>query len=544
MLPAMAISRRTFLHTTPLALVPLLPGCDDDGPLELGPLFQHGVASGDPLGDAVVLWTRVSVGGDAPGAVEVEWVVSTDAELQDIVASGTASTDDSVDYTVKIDVGGLTAGTTYFYRFSALGQESPIGRTRTARDGATDRLRFALASCSNYPYGFFSAYAAIARRADLDAVLHLGDYLYEYAEGDYGAGAALGRTPDPAGEVFTLADYRSRHALYKSDPDLQEAHRQHPFIAIWDDHEVANDAWLDGAQNHQPAEGDFLERKAAALQAYFEWMPVRPVARDGQSRVYRSFRFGDLADLVMLDTRHTGRDLQVADPCDAVALASAERQLLGAAQESWLFDELSQSKARGARWRLIGQQVMLAQVVNVLVPGNCAFSTDQWDGYTAARARVLSALTDGAIDNVVVLTGDIHSSWGNDITPNPFDAAAYNPASGAGSVAVEIVTPGVTSPGIEDPMLAAQLAEALLGTHPHVKFVDLNRRGYTVLDVTPERVLAEWYHVATITERRADEEFAAALQVASGTNHLTPADGPSAPRADAAPLAPAPAVGV
>jgi alkaline phosphatase D len=547
----MEISRRAFLNATPLALTPLLPGCgDEDGPIGAGAVFQHGVASGDPLGDAVVIWTRLSVEDGASEPVAVEWTVAIDMQLASSVAQGVTHTDESVDHTVKVDVVGLSPGTTYFYRFTALGQGSPIGRTRTAHEGATDRLRFALASCSFYSWGFFNAYAAIARRADLDAVLHLGDYLYEYGDGDvvvrgqnFGAAPPLGRTPDPPTETLTLEDYRRRHALYKRDPDLQEAHRQHPFIAIWDDHDVANDAWRNGAENHQPeTEGDFSERKAAALRAYFEWMPVRAVAQEGEGLIYRSFRFGDLVDLIMLDTRLIGRDQQVADPCDAASIDNPERQLLGAAQESWFFDELSGSQARGARWRLVGQQVMMAQFVNVLEPGNCPFNPDQWDGYPAARARVLSTLAENAIGNVVVLTGDFHSSWANDLTLDPFDAATYDPSSGTGSVAVEIVTPSVTSPlpGVSDnPVVAAQLAGVLRATHPHVKYIDFVRHGYTLLDVTPERVLAEWYHVATIAERRADEELAVALEVVSGENHLTPASGASEPRADAAPLAPA-----
>lgn len=537
----MALSRRTFLYIPSLALLPALPCCSDQDADEPVP-FVHGVASGDPLPDAVVLWTRVSP-DDATAPVDVDWAVATDAGFEQIVASGVVTTDATVDYTVKVDVTGLEPGATYFYRFSALGQDSPLGRTRTARQGAVERLRFALASCSNYPYGFFNAYAAIARRADLDAVLHLGDYLYEYAEGEYGTGAPIGRTPQPATEILTLADYRMRHAQYKTDPDLREAHRQHPFIAVWDDHETANDAWQDGAQNHTPgAEGDFAARKAAALQAYFEWMPIRGQV-DAEGRVYRTFQFGALVDLIMLDTRAVGREQPVADPCDTDGIADPDRQLLGAEQERWFLGELVASQTRGTRWRLIGQQVMMGQLVNVLTPDACIFSTDQWDGYAAARARVLGSLTENAIENVVVLTGDIHSSWGNDITSNPFDPASYDGATGAGSLAVEIVTPSVTSPGIEDPLQAQALVDALAMTHPHVKYVNLDRHGYALLDVTPERVQAEWYHVETIVERRSDEALAQTLQVLSGARHLTPAAAASVPRADAPPLAPETSVG-
>jgi len=538
----MPITRRALLATSPLTLSPLIPrACAPvlDGHVNATSPFLHGVASGDPLPDAVILWTRVTGDATSPEHFAVGWAVAKDADFKRIVAEGIAGTDASVDYTVKVDVGGLDAGRTYYYRFHALGFDSLIGRTRTPLKKGTQRLRFAVASCSNFPYGYFNAYAAIARRADLDAVLHLGDYLYEYENGAFGDGTALGRVPSPNREITTLGDYRARHAQYKTDADLIEAHRQHPFIAVWDDHETANDAWQHGAENHQPEEGDFEARKAAAIQAYLEWMPVRTTERTEDGKIYRSFRFGELADLVMLDTRLIGRDEQVADPCDATTLADPERQLLGEKQEKWFFRELLRSKQRATRWRLIGQQVMFGQLINILAaPGNCIFNPDQWDGYQAARARVLANLAGNGIDNVVILTGDIHSSWGNDITANPFDPSEYRAATGAGSVAVEIVTPAVTSPGIDDATQALQFAAALRATHPHVKFVELNKRGYALIDVTAERVQAEWYHLSTITERSTAETLAGTLQTRSGENHLSPASGPSTPSPDAPALAP------
>lgn len=337
---------------------------------------------------------------------------------------------------------------------------------------------------------------------------------------------------------MSLEDYRLRHAQYKTDPDLSEAHRQHPFIAVWDDHESANDAFRDGAENHQPdAEGDWQARKQRAIGAYFEWMPIRGQV-DDSGRVYRSFRFGNLLDVILLDTRLIGRDRQVSDACDAASLRDPDRQLLGEAQENWFFEQLSRSHDAGTRWRVIGQQVMFGQLVNALAPGARVFNVDQWDGYAASRARVLKKLEECGIDNVVVLTGDIHSSWGMDITENPFDPAGYDPSTGAGSLAVEFVTPVVTSPGIEDPAQAAGFAALLRVTHPHIKFVELNRRGYALLDITPERVQAEWYHVGTIGERSSAESLAATLQVLHGTNHLVYAGAPSTPLVAAPPLAP------
>ena len=225
-------------------------------------------------------------------------------------------------------------------------------------------------------------------RADLDAVLHLGDYLYEYGNGTFGDGTALGRVPQPNHEIVTLTDYRTRHAQYKTDPDLQEAHRQHPFIVVWDDHEVTNDAWQHGAENHQPEEGDFEARRGAAMQSYFEWMPIREQRRDATSRVYRSFRFGELADLVMLDTRLVGRDEQRSRG-DVLEIEAPERSLLGLAQEHWLHGELWESKRSRQRWQILGQQVMFAPQTE---PGNPANNPDTWEGYRAARERVFDMI--------------------------------------------------------------------------------------------------------------------------------------------------------
>lgn len=539
----MSISRRKFLYYTgPLALLPVLPkecsSLSDDYENASTP-FVHGVASGDPQSDRVVLWTRVTGDAKAPTQAVVTWSVSEDAKFKRVIADGVTVTDAQTDFTVKVDPDGLKPDTTYFYRFHALGFDSPIGRTKTLPKKRTERLRLAFASCSNLPYGYFNAYAAIAKRPDLDAVLHLGDYLYEYANGQYGDGTALGRVPQPDKEIVTLADYRARHAQYKTDTDLQSVHRQNPFICVWDDHEVSNDAWQHGAENHQPeTEGSFEERRAAAIQAYFEWMPIRAQRRDDSGLIYRSFRFGELMDLIMLDTRLLGREQQVADPCDKPAIGDPNRQLLGAVQEQWFLDELQSSAKRGTRWRVVGQQVMFAQLVNVLAPGACVFNTDQWDGYAAARARVLGHLASKKIGNVAVLTGDIHSSWGSDIVPNPFDPSAYEAASGKGSLAVEFVAPAVTSPGIGEPAQAALLAQVLRQTHPHIKFVELSRRGYALLDITAERIQCEWYHVETIETRSAAESLAAMLQVKDGENHLSAASAPSLPRANPPAFAP------
>ncbi|HVZ36694.1 MAG TPA: alkaline phosphatase D family protein, partial [Polyangiaceae bacterium] len=463
----MTLTRRRFLGgAAPLGLLPFLPACESHSTTLIGGApprgntaspFLHGVASGDPLSDAVILWTRVtppdaasaSEAAGSPAAetgasdpVDVQWRLALDPEMSAIVASGSASTDAARDYTVKVDARGLQPGTTYYYDFGALGARSSVARTRTLQGGSVERVRFAVTCCANYPAGYFHSYRLIARRADLDVVIHLGDYIYEYGNATFGDGTAIDRVPSPDRETTTLADYRQRHAQYKLDPDLQEVHRQHPFIAIWDDHEVANNASRDGPVNHEANAVDWDTRKAAAMQAYFEWMPIREVVPGDTTRVYRQFAWGDLLDLIMIDTRYL-RDRQLATDCDA-GLADPDRSLLGSVQEQWLLGALQASQARGARWRVLGQQVMLAQ--RSLAPPGCVEFPDQWDGYPFSRQRLLAALAQG-IDNVVVLTGDAHSSWAFDVAENPFDPASYVAETGQGSLAVEFVAPAITSSG-------------------------------------------------------------------------------------------------
>lgn len=472
--------------------------------------FAHGVASGDPLADRVIIWTRVT-----PAAPDdflaVEWQVASDAAMRNVLQSGVTGTNSGYDFTVKVDVNRLEPGGTYYYQFSYKGTQSPIGRTKTLPAGRMERARMAVVSCSNYPYGFFNAYRLIAQRADLDAVLHLGDYIYEYADTQYGDGAPLGRVPVPNRETVSLQDYRQRFGQYRLDPDLQEAHRNHPWIVVWDDHESTNDSWVGGAQNHQPAtEGDWSQRRAVSALAWQEWMPVRENPWQDMS-IYRSFRFGDLLDLTMLDTRLEARDRQVA--ANSPEVLAPNRTLLGSAQEEWLFRRLATSRERGAAWRILGQQVMMGQLLNT---DGSAFNPDQWDGYVASRNRVLGYLASERINNVVVLTGDIHSSWANEIAVNPFAAGTAL----ATRQAVEFVTPAVTSPGIDDAAQAAGFAAQIRATHPHVQFVELFRRGYLVLDVDRMRAQAQFYHVRTIRERQAQEDAAGTYFVASGEARL------------------------
>ncbi|TGD72571.1 hypothetical protein E4634_13680 [Mangrovimicrobium sediminis] len=521
----MTLSRRHFLHrfgavAAGSALLGRLPLAS----AEAIP-FLHGIASGDPLHDRVILWTRVTPPPGDTRRVRVRYTVATDPLMLNVVGRGTALTGPERDYTVKVDAAGLQPGSSYYYRFEALGERSPVGRTRTLPLGELEQLRLAAVSCSNYPYGYFNVYRALAERADLDVVLHLGDYIYEYGAGTY-SNPALGRSPLPEWEIVTLADYRARYSQYRMDADLQAAHRQHAFITVWDDHESANDAWRDGAQNHNTdkGEGEWSARKAAALQAYFEWMPIRVYPRLAAGRCWRSFRFGDLVDLVMLDTRLYGRDQQVATSDSAID--DPARSLLGFEQEDWFYGQLQRSAADGTRWRAVGQQVMFGQ----LQLEQAILNADQWDGYRANRARVLDVLEQGGIDDNVILTGDIHSSWGMEIGRDPY--------GGAAPLAVEFVTPGVTSPALEDQALADLASTVARRQNPHIKFADLFHRGYTLVDFTRERVQAEWYHAQTITEPgNSAHNLAAVLASPAGSNRLEAAAAASRPLREPAALA-------
>lgn len=508
----MPISRRDFIRGAG-ATVAAWPAVARAGQAAEGSwrVFRHGVASGDPLTDRVILWTRVTPQGVSRGsAMPVTWRIATDERLQRVVASGTVPATSARDFTVKVDARGLTPGRTYYYGFDAAGDRSPVGRTRTI---ATDpsRVRLAVASCSNYPAGFFNAYRAIANQANLDAVLHLGDYIYEFANGVYGDGTASGRVPLPATEAITLADYRQRYATYRSDVDLQAVHAQHPFIAIWDDHESANDSWSGGAGAHDDSKGPWAARKAAAARAFLEWLPVREAT--GGLRLYRSFSFGRLADLYMLDGR-TYRDRQVSMG-DTRHLVDRGRSMLGPQQEAWLHDGLRRSQRAGTAWRMLGQQVMFSPFLPL---ASQTSGVDTWEGYPAARNRIFDGLERDAIDGLVIVAGDIHSSWGLDVPRSTF--SAYDPRTGEGSLAVEFVTPAISSPA--RPELIPREAE-FRSAAPHLKYLNLDRHGYLLVDLTRERARGEWHFVRTVTEPSADVALAHALECARGTRHLTPA---------------------
>ena len=513
------ISRRRLLSNTAIVTVAASTAGLGTGPVQASPTapFAHGVASGDPLPDRVVLWTRITT-ADPDEPVPVRWLIAEDEAFKRIANAGEVRALPWRDHCVKVDATGLEPGKTWYYRFEAGGVTSPVGRTRTLPVGEVAALKFAVASCSNYPFGYFNAYACIARRDDLDAVLHLGDYIYEYAPGEYGQGSEFGRVHAPAHEIVTLDDYRQRHAQYKSDPDLQEAHRRHPWITVWDDHESTNNSWRDGAQNPNPekGEGAWLDRRRSAERAYFEWMPIREQLGARGSWTYRSFRFGNLCDLMMLDTRLHGRSQQVADRKDKAAIEATDRSLLGADQAAWLAEELTASRLAGTRWRVLGQQCMFGQLPDA---EGYVLNTDQWDGYPHARRAVLDQLRTEGIDNTVILTGDIHTAWAMDITPDPFKD--YDPVTGAGSLAVELVTTAVTSPapfgyGEE----ARQREQTTIAALPHLHWADFSSRGYLTVSINQERTLADWWAVDTVAERSTKERRAHAMQTRSGRNHL------------------------
>ena len=486
--------------------------------------FTHGVASGEPRSDSVLLWTRFvpPSGSDAKLVVEI-------AESEDfgrVVGRTEAAASPASDHCAKATLDGLQPARWYYYRFTAPdGNRSVIGRTRTLPQGETDRFRIAAFSCANLPFGYFNAYAHAAARDDIDLVLHLGDYIYEYGVGTYPSTKQMlpGRLMEPATEIVRLADYHARYASYRADPDLAELHRRFPMIAIWDDHEITNDAYKDGAQNHQPEEGDWETRKRAAKTAYRNWMPV-------SDKPYDRYEIGNLITLMRLDTRIEGRDKQLdlgevlkgaADRQAALVAfrdgpwSNPARTMLGTAQEQWLADALAGSVKAGTRWQLVAQQVLVGNLVmpqsakdwvgvdapdyvrDRFAAGLAAAAVglpqnlDSWGGYPAARARLLqSAQAAGA--NLVILAGDTHNAW------------AFELAHDGKPAGIEFGVQGVTSPGIESyvrDVAPARVATELADSNPELKWCDTSRRGYMTVDFSPDDVRTDWLFVDGIRER-------------------------------------------
>ena len=498
--------------------------------------FRHGVASGDPLPDGVLLWTRVTPSPDAvPGSgrgpdVQVTWQVAADPDFASVVRSGVFATGAHRDHTVKVDVGGLAAGTTYWFRFGLGGDFSTVGRTMTAPavDAAINRIRLGVVSCSNWEGGYFSAYRHLAARGDLNLVLHLGDYLYEYGTGEFAAAGRVIRPVQPSHEVLTLTDYRIRHGLYKTDPDLQALHATVPWVITWDDHEVANDQWAEGAENHTPGtEGSFAARVAAARQAYAEWMPVR---LGDDNRIYRRIRFGQLAELSMLDLR-TYRSKQAS----GTAVDDPARTITGEAQMNWLKQGLASSNAR---WKLVGNPVMISRLDVATLPAwllgplakligipsnGYAPNSDAWDGYNADREELVDHLRAAGTRDVVFLTGDIHTSWANELVTR--DTGHANPA------AAEFVVPSVTSDNIDDilgtPLLSGLAASIIRAANAHVRWTELNEHGYGVLDVTASRCRMDWYRLTDRTRPDSGTRWVTGWSVGVGSSKLRKESAPA-----------------
>ncbi|MFB2779215.1 alkaline phosphatase [Shewanella mangrovisoli] len=540
-----------------------LMGCSDNDDNSVPAQFLHGVASGDPAQDAVILWTRVTP--DSAGDVKVSWQVASDAAFSQLVTTGEMVTNANRDYTVKIDARGLRAGQTYFYRFMTGGKTSEVGKTRTLPEGDVSSVKLAVMSCANFPAGYFNVYELAAAQDDLDAVVHLGDYIYEYARGGYASehAAELGREVLPANELLTLSDYRTRYAQYHTDASLQKLHAKVPFITVWDDHEVANDTWRDGAENHNEGEGDFAVRKEAALQAYFEWLPIRPWREGNHEEIYRSFSYGNLVDLHMLDTRVLARDKQLdyADYMDTSTgafdgerfladVTSTTRTMLGLTQLLWLQGTLLQATGT---WQVLGQQILMGkmslpaaiatqqmsipqyamlgalaklaaraaandptltaaelqylqanqalltpEVIALLQLPSIPYNLDAWDGYAYEREVILGT-AKSKNHNLVVIAGDTHNAWANELKDVNGD-----------TVGVEFATSSVSSPGLEYylnlPVEQIPATEAaIVELVPDLKYTNLKDRGFMTLTFTKEAVRSDWHYVSTILAKEFEE---------------------------------------
>jgi alkaline phosphatase D len=477
--------------------------------------FYHGVASGDALSDRVIIWTRVTP-MNSEETIDVQWFMAEDTLFTNPVAQGIFTTTGDVDFTVKIDVTGLQPDKWYYYYFRALDLNSIIGRTKTTPVGDTDSLRFATISGSNYNNGYYNVCKQIAVRNDVDAIFHLGDYIYEYGTNEYGNHEE--RPLQPGYEVTSLADYRMRYSHYRLDPDLRYSHQQFPWYIIWDDHESANNSWMGGAENHdEGSEGPWEIRKQASIQAYFEWIPMRRIEdpEDPANMIHHTVTFGDLAAAIMLDTRLEARDEQ-----DGLDNDSNQKRLIGDNQFNWLKMELyNYEYTTPIQWKIITQQVMMAplKIAGIVV------NSDQWDGYQFERQRILDWIYGMTIKNTVVLTGDIHTSWANDV-PNP-TMGEYG-SNGQGSGTVEFVTPSVTSPSTNS-FFGGIGAGAIQLANPHMKWVNLDARGYNIIDLNKNRCQADWYFLDNINSRSYVESYGAGWYVNKDESFLRQASVPT-----------------
>ena len=540
--PLSALDRRTLLKTGILGLgVAGAPLAAQKG----GKGFSHGVASGEPAAERVLLWTRFVGAQDTA----LEFEVSETLDFSRVAAGGSVTARAENDWCCKAWAEGLEPGRWYYYRFTAPdGSHSDVGRTKTLPVGKTDKFRMAVFSCSNLGFGWFNAYAHAAADGDFDCALHLGDYFYEYGPGTYPSNeeAQSGRVLFPAREIVSLADYRLRYATYRRDPDLRRLHQLFPMIAGWDDHESTNDSWEGGAQNHQSeTEGEWSVRKAAAVKAYREWMPV-------SDEPWAAYEVGDLATLYRLETRLTARAEQFSygqilsgktSPEAAMAALVAfregdyrdgSRELLGMKQQAWLADGLKRSASAGKPWQVLVQQVLMGNLVTAprlteglpadlpayirqrILAGAMAgraelpLNMDAWDGYPAARERVFKAALD-ANANLISLAGDTHNAWAFDL-----DHAGEK-------VGVEFGVQGVTSPGLESyaSYLPVDVLERETVAHNRqLKWMDGSRRGYMAVELTPASASSEFRFVSSVREKGAGVNDTRRVSTQAGSRAL------------------------
>ena len=516
-------------------------GCDSKQPLNYGsiekylqspmspanPFFAHGVASGEPLSDAVVIWTRVQ------DAVDVDWEVSLSQEFAHIKVFGSCRAEPENDLTINVDVTELDPFTVYYYRFRAGMHVSSAGKTKTLPASGQQRARFAQVSCAKYNAGFFNAYAAIAQRADLDFLLHLGDYIYEASNNPPGSqtpGADIGRPFKPDHECKSLEDYRLRYEQYRSDPDVQAMHASLPIIPMVDDHEIADGAWRDGADEHdETRDGPWSLRKQAALKARSEWLPMRKNFPENPNRAYRTIQIGNLIDLLLLDTR-TMRDRPVPPP----EMYLESRSALGVHQRDWLYRSVESSKSRwcfianpsvmSSTWSdSIDDKSRLALLKLKLIASNGVDPDwDQWDGYPHEREELLSVLSKKQ-GELIVLSGDIHASF-------VFELKSGSQQLISDPIGFEFVVPSITSQNLDDKMkwepgtLSCEYQAALLELLPHAVWCDLDSHGYNVIDVNQDRVQVEYWHVQTVLQRSDIERMASSWKVRHGETSIERVD--------------------
>lgn len=488
-------------------------------------VFLHGVASGDPTIDGMVLWTRVESADG--GLVLVDWEVALDPELTHVVARGTARGEAVTDFCVKVETNGLDPGTTYWYRFEALGQRSTVGRARTLPVDDVESIRFAFTSCAKFNAGWFNAYDRLADRTDLDFVLHLGDYIYEASNtppASQTPGADIGRPFEPVGECITLDDYRTRYRQYHRETSLQRLRATHTLICAVDDHELADGAWLGGATEHHPNYGPWSDRLKGAFRARREWLPTRDVDPADPDRVHRQLRFGALADLFVIDTRSRRDQPQPGDACH-----DPDRTALGAEQRAWLFDGLRMS---AGRWRLLGNPSVLSstfhphldpellvplQKLKIIDPSTGQRDHDQWDGFLAERGALVDVINE--IGDTVVLSADIHVGLVAEVREDPWGPLTDDPP-----VAVELVSPSVTTQNLDDklgyaPGGSAAVQERFVASHPHVRWCDFDGHGYVLVDLDHTRLQAEWWTVDTVLEPSDGERCVARFTVEHGNDN-------------------------